>query len=68
MSGADLAREIMGTIRRAQAGLPAKVSAVVGATVGADTETGSAVIGSFERRFPEPAERDGEDHRPARYG
>jgi hypothetical protein len=57
MSGTELAQAIMATVRRAQASLAAKVSSVVAATVGADTETGSAVIGSFESRFP--VERDG---------
>jgi len=61
MNGADLAREIMNTVRRARAGLIARVSTVVAATVGADTETGSAVIESFERRFPQPADGDGRD-------
>ena len=59
MPATVLAQEIMTTVRRAQAGLAAKVTSVVAATVGADTETGSAVIGSYERRFPEPVKRDG---------
>ena len=59
MPATVLAQEIMTTVRRTQAGLVAKVTSVIAATVGADTETGSAVIGSYERRFPEPVERDG---------
>jgi len=61
LRGAELAAEIMRTVRRAQAGLTARVATVVAATVGSDTETGSAVIGSFERRFPQPMDGDGLD-------
>ncbi|WP_027343608.1 YbaB/EbfC family nucleoid-associated protein [Hamadaea tsunoensis] len=66
LAGADLAREILGVMRRAQATLSKQVSAEVAATVGADTETGRAVINSFEVRFPEQPdedEREGGDHR-----
>lgn len=53
----DLAGEILRTMRRAQSGLAERVEEAVAATVGADTETGRAVLDSFAQRFPvEPAE------------
>jgi len=56
LSGRDLAGQIMRAVGRAQAGLNAKVAAVVEETVGPASETGQAVLGSFERRFPVVAE------------
>lgn len=57
LPGERLAAEILGAVRRAQAGLTAQVADAVGATVGADTETGRRVLDSFAQRFPaEPAE------------
>jgi hypothetical protein len=54
LPGSELARKIMTVTRRAQANLSAKVAEEVRATVGADTETGRAVIHSFDTRFPIP--------------
>lgn len=51
--GAELSRQILAVMRRAQADLSGQVAAQVRETVGADTETGRAVIHSFETRFPE---------------
>lgn len=50
--GAELAAQIMRVMRRAQAGLRERVAAAVDETVGADTETGRAVLDSFAQRFP----------------
>lgn len=47
-----LAIEILRTIRRAQSALAGEVAGAVEATVGADTETGKAVLDSFTQRFP----------------
>lgn len=58
-TGADLAREILTVMRRAQGELSAKVAEQVRETVGADTETGRAVIRSFATRFPERPDPDG---------
>jgi hypothetical protein len=52
LSGPQLAREILAVMRRAQAVLSAEVVEQVRATVGADSEAGRAVIGSFDGRFP----------------
>ena len=52
LPGKDLAAEIVRVIRRAQAGLVDRVAAAVDETVGADTETGRAVLDSFAQRFP----------------
>jgi DNA-binding protein YbaB len=62
LSGEELSRQILAVMRKAQASLSTLVSAEVEATVGVDTETGRAVIGSFETRFPQPPQedRDGE--------
>ncbi|NUR70179.1 MAG: YbaB/EbfC family nucleoid-associated protein [Hamadaea sp.] len=56
--GADLAAQILGVMRKAQARLSQQVAEEVQATVGADTETGRAVIHSFDTRFPQPSEDD----------
>ena len=57
LPGEDLATEIMRTVRRAPAALAGRVAEVVDETVGADTETGRAVLESFAQRFPpEPDE------------
>ena len=53
-----LSREIMGLVARAQADLSAKVAEHVQDTVGADSETGRAVIHSYDERFPAPREED----------
>ena len=60
LSGEELSRQILGVMRKAQASLSTLVTAEVAATVGVDTETGRAVIGSFETRFPQPADDDGD--------
>lgn len=52
LSGPRLAEEIVSVMRRAQAALSGRVAEEVEATVGADTETGRAVIHSFDTRFP----------------
>jgi hypothetical protein len=59
LSGPRLAQEIMSVMRRAQATLAGRVADEVRATVGADTETGRAVIHSYGARFAPP--RDEED-------
>jgi DNA-binding protein YbaB len=52
LRGPELSRRIMAVMRDAQAKLAGQVAAEVERTVGADTETGRAVIHSFESRFP----------------
>ena len=52
LAGSELAAEILRTMRRAQAGLCSQVAAAVGETVGAESETGRAVLESFMQRFP----------------
>ncbi|MGX6604936.1 hypothetical protein ACWKSP_22815 [Micromonosporaceae bacterium Da 78-11] len=56
LTGRELSAQLMATIGRAQARLAGAVVDTVEQTVGADTETGRAVIGSFATRFPEPPE------------
>jgi hypothetical protein len=51
-----LGREIMNLIAQAQADLSAQVAAQVQDTVGADSETGRAVLHSYGERFPAPRE------------
>ena len=50
-TGVDLAAAILRVMRRAQAGLVDRVAAAVGETVGAESETGRAVLDSFTQRF-----------------
>src|SRR4051812_19552587 len=52
LSGETLSAEILRTMRRAQAALAEQVVVAVDETVGADTETGKAVVDSFSQRFP----------------
>lgn len=54
LSGPRLAAEIMSVMRRAQTALSIRVADEVRATVGEDTETGRAVLHSFDSRFPTP--------------
>ena len=56
--GRDLAEEIMSVMRSAQAALSARVTEEVRATVGEDTETGRAVINSFDTRFAPPRDEE----------
>ncbi|AEV82034.1 hypothetical protein ACWT_1018 [Actinoplanes sp. SE50] len=51
-----LAAEILLTIHRAQAALAGRVAEAVASTVGAETETGRAVLDGFASRFPAPDE------------
>lgn len=53
LPGPRLAEEILAAMRRAQTTLSRLVADEVRATVGDDTETGRAVIRSFDVRFPE---------------
>ncbi|MCU7729204.1 YbaB/EbfC family nucleoid-associated protein [Actinoplanes sp. KI2] len=55
-SGRELSREILAVMRAAQRRLSEQVTAEVDRTVGADTETGRAVVDGFARRFPAPPE------------
>jgi hypothetical protein len=50
--GKELAVEILRVMRRAHAGLVDRVAVAVAETVGAETETGKAVLDSFAQRFP----------------
>ncbi|GAA0516670.1 hypothetical protein Ade02nite_25160 [Paractinoplanes deccanensis] len=59
LSGPRLAAEIVSVMRRAQAVLSTRVAEEVRATVGADTETGRAVIHSFDSRFPAVESEEG---------
>jgi hypothetical protein len=58
LSGPRLAEEIMSVMRRAQAALSRRVADEVRATVGEDTETGRAIIQSFDSRFPAPRDEE----------
>src|SRR3954469_20888647 len=56
--GPRLAEEIVSVMRLAQAALSQQVADEVRATVGEETETGRAVIDSFDIRFPTPAHEE----------
>jgi hypothetical protein len=58
VTGRELSRDILAVTRDAQAKLTRLVAAEVERTVGADTETGRAVVDAFDRRFPAPAEEN----------
>jgi hypothetical protein len=60
LDDAELARRILSVMRKAQSNLARQVTTQVQDTVGADTETGRAVIDSFESRFRQrESEEDG---------
>jgi DNA-binding protein YbaB len=63
MAAVELAQLILHVVARAQHGLTGQVADAVAATVGADSETGQAVLDSFERRFPDPDPPADEDRR-----
>ncbi|WP_328459362.1 YbaB/EbfC family nucleoid-associated protein [Actinoplanes sp. NBC_00393] len=50
----ELSRQILRVMREAQHRLNDQVARQVEETVGADSETGRAVLDAFARRFPEP--------------
>jgi DNA-binding protein YbaB len=52
---AETAREIMATLRSARAILTAAATEVTTETIGADSETGRAVIASYASRLGDPA-------------
>jgi hypothetical protein len=54
----ELARTILTVLRAAQRRLSEQVAAEVQRTVGADTETGRAVVDAYDRRFPTPPVED----------
>lgn len=56
LPGRELSRRILTVMRTAQQRLAAQVAEQVRDTVGADTETGRAVVNSYEQRFPAPPE------------
>ncbi|GII22246.1 YbaB/EbfC family nucleoid-associated protein [Planosporangium mesophilum] len=58
-SADEIAAQVMSVMRRAQGSLAARVAEVADETVGADSETGRAVVDGFARRFP--ALQEGED-------
>ncbi|GIM90318.1 YbaB/EbfC family nucleoid-associated protein [Paractinoplanes toevensis] len=58
LSGSQLAQEILLVIRNAQAALSRRVADEVRATVGEDTETGRAVIQSFDSRYSTTRDED----------
>jgi hypothetical protein len=51
-----IASEILATMAKAQAKLTAEVTQVAEETVGAESETGRAILGTYRNRFPEPPE------------
>lgn len=62
LPAAQLARQILATMREAQASLTERIAEVVADTVGASSETGRAVIDGYAARFPAPdpdADHDG---------
>jgi hypothetical protein len=58
LSGPRLAQEIMSVMRRAQGALSGQVAEQVRETVGEDTETGRAMLHSFDSRFRMASEEE----------
>ncbi|WP_435204137.1 YbaB/EbfC family nucleoid-associated protein [Micromonospora sp. bgisy143] len=56
----EIAAEVLAVMRRAQGRLAPQVAEAAAETVGADSETARAVVGSYESRFPEvPDDEEG---------
>ncbi|HEU4348745.1 MAG TPA: YbaB/EbfC family nucleoid-associated protein [Actinoplanes sp.] len=66
LTGADLSAQIMRAYRRAQAGVIDQVTKAVDDTVGADSESGRAVLESLAQRFPADPGEPGAPVMPAR--
>jgi hypothetical protein len=68
-SADEIAAQVMTVMRRAQGLLASRVTEIAHQTVGADSETGRAIVDGFVRRFPpddeddRASERQGEAHR-----
>jgi len=59
LSGAEVAAEVLLTMRRAQAKLPEKLAEVMAATLGdADGGTQQTIVGSYRAKFPDPEPDD----------
>ncbi|MEU0878218.1 YbaB/EbfC family nucleoid-associated protein [Lentzea sp. NPDC005914] len=54
LSGAEVAAEVLLTMRRAQAKLPEKLAEVMAATIGDDPGTAETIVGNYRAKFPEP--------------
>ena len=54
LSGAEVAAEVLLTMRRAQARLPEKLAEVMAATIGDDPGTAETIVGNYRAKFPEP--------------
>jgi DNA-binding protein YbaB len=54
MSGAEIAALVLNTMRRAQSRITNQVAEVMQRTVGDDTAAVTAVVRSYQQRFPEP--------------
>jgi hypothetical protein len=65
LPGAELSAEILRAMRRAQASLVDRVAEAVSETVGADSDTGRAVLDGYARRFPPGADDPAEPVMPA---
>ncbi|MFG1885930.1 YbaB/EbfC family nucleoid-associated protein [Micromonospora sp. NPDC049102] len=60
----EIAAEVLAVMRRAQGRLAPQVAEAAAETVGADSETARAVVGSYETRFPEVPEEDEQGYGP----
>ncbi|KJK42684.1 hypothetical protein UK23_36120 [Lentzea aerocolonigenes] len=54
LSGAEVAAEVLLTMRRAQAKLPEKLAEVMATTIGDDPGTAETIVGNYRAKFPEP--------------
>lgn len=54
MPGAQVAAAVLATMRRAQSGIPERVTEIMESTVGEDTATVQTVVGNYRAKFPEP--------------
>ncbi|HEX8870777.1 MAG TPA: YbaB/EbfC family nucleoid-associated protein, partial [Lentzea sp.] len=54
LSGAEVAAEVLLTMRRAQSKLPEKLAEVMAATIGDDPGTAEVIVGNYRAKFPEP--------------
>lgn len=59
-TAADIAAEIMATVKKARLSVSEGAAMILERTVGTETETGKAVLGSFHKRLGKPDDAGGD--------
>jgi DNA-binding protein YbaB len=68
LSGAQVAKAVLGTLRRAQSRLPERLAEVMAGTIGDDEQTVNTIVGTYRAKFPEPEPEASEPENVRRLG